>query len=162
MSFDNFLFWNASNMFQSIYVLRVDSTKNAFLVEKGKKSMCIGWRQLFWKKLADKMIEWSWVLFKISSSQTARNRFLTKIFRIKVKAMPSKIASGKGKLYFLSLKYKPVDGDRKSGIPAEVEIPAPHIITTFSIFSFLMDLITSSRRYFSSFCSREMNWPIFS
>ena len=67
-----------------------------------------------------------------------------------------------GILYCLSLKYKPVDGDRKSGIPAEVEIPAPHIITTFSIFSFLMDLITSSRRYFSSFCSREMNWPIFS
>ena len=40
-----------------------------------------------------------------------------------------KILSGYGKLYFANWEYKPVPGDRKSGIPAAVDRPAP-VITT--------------------------------
>jgi hypothetical protein len=35
------------------------------------------------------------------------------------------MASGSGRLYFSRLLYKPVPGVRKSGMPAEHEIPAP-------------------------------------
>ena len=42
-----------------------------------------------------------------------------------------KILSGYGKLYFANWEYKPVPGDRKSGIPAAVDRPAPVITTIF-------------------------------
>lgn len=37
----------------------------------------------------------------------------------------SKTASAKGRLSLARFAYRPVSGDRKSGIPAEVLIPAP-------------------------------------
>lgn len=37
----------------------------------------------------------------------------------------SKTASGNGRLRRARLAYKPVSGDRKSGMPADVLIPAP-------------------------------------
>lgn len=43
----------------------------------------------------------------------------------------SKTASGVGKLYLLSWLYSPVPGVRKSGMPADTEMPAPHITTIF-------------------------------
>lgn len=43
----------------------------------------------------------------------------------------SKTASGKGRFNRWRLWYSPVDGERKSGIPAEVEIPAPVRMTMF-------------------------------
>ena len=36
---------------------------------------------------------------------------------------------GEGRSYFCRLSYRPVPGVRKSGIPAETEIPAPHMRT---------------------------------
>uniref|UniRef100_A0A1B0GML5 Deacetylase sirtuin-type domain-containing protein n=1 Tax=Phlebotomus papatasi TaxID=29031 RepID=A0A1B0GML5_PHLPP len=54
----------------------------------------------------------------------------------------SKIAVGYGKLYFCKLLYSPVSGDLKSGIPAEVEIPAPTIVTI--TFGGLLASVSSS------------------
>lgn len=47
--------------------------------------------------------------------------------------------------YFARLSYRPVPGDLKSGIPAEVEIPAPAITMTFGFFlSFFLSCFKAS------------------
>ena len=56
----------------------------------------------------------------------------------------SNTASGLGKLYYCSLLYRPVLGDRKSGIPAPTLRPAPVKRTTFLyFFSFIPSMISS-------------------
>lgn len=48
-----------------------------------------------------------------------------------MKNLISKTASGKGRFSRCRFAYNPVAGDLKSGIPAEVDIPAPVRITIF-------------------------------
>mmetsp|Transcript_16337 Transcript_16337/g.53486 ORF Transcript_16337/g.53486 Transcript_16337/m.53486 type:complete len:200 (+) Transcript_16337:569-1168(+) len=40
------------------------------------------------------------------------------------------MACGDGRSYFCRLSYRPVPGDRKSGMPADTEMPAPQRTTT--------------------------------
>lgn len=48
-----------------------------------------------------------------------------------MKNLMSKTASGYGRFKRCKFAYNPVAGDLKSGIPADVEIPAPVRMTTF-------------------------------
>jgi len=52
-------------------------------------------------------------------------------FGFRRKYPSSKTASGKGKFNLCKLWYNPVEDERKSGIPAEVDIPAPVRMTIF-------------------------------
>lgn len=74
------------------------------------------------------------------------------------------MASGNGKLYFDKVEYNPVPGDRKSGMPAATEMPAPERTTMFLIVPLLiacaMSCLVVCSIFVCSNCLAVFDWLV--
>ena len=79
------------------------------------------------------MIKWFWILFELRISKNGFGIWQFIFLKLELYTdCKNIICALKKRVNLLIIRsYNPVEGDLKSGMPAEVDIPAPHMTITF-------------------------------